>query len=61
MFYVLEGELVFQLDGTRHTVGVGGTAYSPRGFVHAYQNFTTSNARLLIASMPGAFGGCSRS
>lgn len=55
-FYVLEGELVFQLDGARHTVGPGGTVYSPRGVVHAYQNFTTSDARLLIATMPGAFG-----
>lgn len=56
LFYVLEGEFVFQLDGVRHTVGPGGTVYSPRGVVHAYQNFTTSNARLLIATMPGAFG-----
>jgi len=56
LFYVLEGELVFQLDGVRHTVGPGGTVYSPRGVVHAYQNFTTSDARLLIATMPGAFG-----
>jgi quercetin dioxygenase-like cupin family protein len=56
LFYVLEGELVFQLDGVRHTVGRGGTVYSPRGVVHAYQNFTASDARLLIATMPGAFG-----
>jgi quercetin dioxygenase-like cupin family protein len=55
-FYVLDGELVFQLDGVRHTVGPGGMVYSPRGVVHAYQNFTTSDARLLIATMPGAFG-----
>lgn len=56
LFHVLEGELVFQLDGVRHIVGPGGTVYSPRGVVHAYQNFTASNARLLIATMPGAFG-----
>jgi quercetin dioxygenase-like cupin family protein len=55
-FYVLDGEIVFQFDGVRHTVGPGGLAYSPRGVVHAYQNFTTSDARLLIATMPGAFG-----
>lgn len=56
LFCVLEGELVFRLDEVRHTVGPGGTVYSPRGVVHAYQNFTTSDARLLIATMPGAFG-----
>ncbi|MEP6495542.1 MAG: cupin domain-containing protein [bacterium] len=56
LFFVLEGEFVFQLDGVRHTVGPGGTVYSPRGVVHAYQNFTASDARLLIANFPGAFG-----
>lgn len=56
LFFVLEGELVFQLDGTRYTVGPGGTVYSPRHVVHAYQNFTATKARLLIATMPGAFG-----
>jgi mannose-6-phosphate isomerase-like protein (cupin superfamily) len=56
LFYVLDGELVFELDGVRHTVRAGGTVYSPRGVVHAYQNFTTADARLLIATMPGAFG-----
>lgn len=55
-FYVLDGEIVFQLDGVRHTVGPGGFVYSPRNVVHAYQNFTDRDARLLIATMPGAFG-----
>lgn len=44
---------MLKLDGVRHTVGPGGTVYSPREIVHAYQNFTTSDARLLIATMPG--------
>jgi quercetin dioxygenase-like cupin family protein len=57
LFYVLEGEIVFELDGTMHTVRPGGTVYLRRGVVHAYQNFTTSNARLLIATIPGAFSG----
>jgi quercetin dioxygenase-like cupin family protein len=55
LFYVLEGELVFELDGERHTVGAGDTVYLHRGVVHAYQNFTTSDARLLIATTPGGF------
>ena len=57
LFYVLEGELVFELDGERHTVRAGDTVYLRRGVVHAYQNFTTSDARLLIATVPGMFSG----
>jgi quercetin dioxygenase-like cupin family protein len=57
LFYILEGELVFELDGERHTVRAGDTVYLRRGVVHAYQNFTTSDARLLIATTPGVFSG----
>ena len=57
LFYVLEGEIVFELDGNRHTVRSGGTVYLRRGVVHAYQNFTTVPARLLIVTTPGAFSG----
>jgi quercetin dioxygenase-like cupin family protein len=57
LFYLLEGELVFELDGERHVVRAGDTVYLRRGVVHAYQNFTTSNARLLIATTPGEFSG----
>ena len=55
LFHVLEGEIVFDLDGERHTVGSGGTVYLRRGVVHAYQNFTATDARLLIATTPGGF------
>ncbi len=54
-FYVLEGELVFELDGERHTIGAGGSVWLRRGVVHAYQNFTDRDARLLIVTTPGAF------
>ena len=55
LFYVLEGELVFELDGERHTVRAGDTVYLRRGVVHTYQNFTNSDVRLLIATTPGMF------
>lgn len=55
LFYVLEGDLVFELDGEQHTVSTGGTVYLRRGIVHAYQNFTERPARLLIATTPGEF------
>lgn len=56
-FYVLDGELVFEIDGERHTVGAGGSVWLRRGVVHAYQNFTDRDARLLIVTTPGAFCG----
>ena len=55
LFYVLEGELVFELDGERHTARAGDTVYLRRGVVHTYQNFTTSDVQLLIATVPGMF------
>lgn len=54
-FYVLEGELVFEIEGTRHTVGAGGSVWLRRGVVHAYHNFTATDARLLIVTTPGGF------
>jgi quercetin dioxygenase-like cupin family protein len=54
-FYVLDGELVFELDGAKHTVSAGGSVYLQRGVVHRYQNFTDRDARLLIATTPGGF------
>lgn len=54
-FYVLDGELVFELDGACTTIGAGGSVWMPRGVVHAYQNFTAHEARLLIVTVPGRF------
>jgi quercetin dioxygenase-like cupin family protein len=51
-FYVLSGELVFEVDGTRHVVREGGSIYLRRGMTHRYQNFTDRDARLLIAVTP---------
>ena len=55
VFYVLEGELIFEVNGVRDTVGPGGTVYLKRGIPHRYQNLTKHDARLLIAVTPGAF------
>lgn len=54
-FYVLDGELVFELDGVVHTVAAGGSVFLQRGVVHRYQNFTERDARLLIVTTPGDF------
>ncbi len=54
-FYVLDGELVFEVDGVRHTVREGGSVGLMRGTPHRYQNFTDRDARLLIVTTPGDF------
>lgn len=54
-FYVLDGELVFEMDDARTTVGAGGSVWLRRGVVHRYQNFTARDARLLIVTTPGRF------
>jgi mannose-6-phosphate isomerase-like protein (cupin superfamily) len=51
-FYVLDGELVFEVDGVRRTVRAGGSVFLRRGVTHRYQNFTDRDARLLIATTP---------
>ena len=56
-FYVLDGELVFEIDSERATVGPGGSVWLQRGVVHRYQNFTDRDARLLIVTAPGGFHG----
>jgi quercetin dioxygenase-like cupin family protein len=55
LFYVLEGELVFEADGERFTAVAGSTVYLRRGVAHRYQNFTNETARLLIVTTPGEF------
>jgi quercetin dioxygenase-like cupin family protein len=54
-FYVLEGELTFEVDGDRTVLGAGGSVFAPRGTAHAYQNFSPAGARLLVMVTPGDF------
>lgn len=51
-FYVLDGELVFEVDGAKHILRAGDSLFLTRGVVHRYQNFTQRDARLLIAVTP---------
>jgi len=51
-FYVLEGELLFHLDGSDRSVGAGGFVSVPRGIPHAFL-VTSEVARSLILITPG--------
>lgn len=51
-FYVLEGELTFELDGEAVAVAPGDFLHVPRGVVHAFAN-GPRQARLLATFVPG--------
>lgn len=51
-FYVLEGQLTWQVDGRRFTGGAGSSAFAPRGTVHTFQNFHDGTAHILVMVTP---------
>jgi quercetin dioxygenase-like cupin family protein len=55
-FYVLSGEVLFELEGATDPLhlGAGGFLFAPRDRRHGYRNIGTVAARLLVLAMPGA-------
>jgi len=54
-FYVLDGEITAETDGQRSVLHAGGCAFGQRGTVHAFQNFGTATAHMLVMVTPGGF------
>jgi quercetin dioxygenase-like cupin family protein len=54
-FYVLEGELTFQLRDELFTRKAGEVAFAPRGVPHTYANLSGADARALIVCTPAGF------
>ena len=54
-FYVLEGELEFQIAGRAVRAGAGSLVVAPRGAVHAFPIAIGSRARFLNLHAPGGF------
>ena len=54
-FYVLEGELTFQLHDQLRTVGPGEIVFVPRGAPHTFANLSDAPARQLIVCTPAGF------
>lgn len=54
-FYVIEGELLFQIGDDQHTLTTGTYAFGPRGVPHAYRNTGDGPARILVIYTPGNF------
>jgi mannose-6-phosphate isomerase-like protein (cupin superfamily) len=55
LFWVLEGELTFQLGGEHLTRRAGELAFAPRGVHHAFANLGDAEARTLIVCTPAGF------
>jgi quercetin dioxygenase-like cupin family protein len=54
VFLVLEGEVWFDLDGTKHLAGPGTSVYMPRGVPHTFR-VQSPVAKMLGFMTPGAF------
>ena len=52
MVYVLEGEIVVNIDGNERRVGAGGMTFTPKGVPHAFI-VVSDSARLLTMQTPG--------
>ncbi|HVF77803.1 MAG TPA: cupin domain-containing protein [Solirubrobacteraceae bacterium] len=50
--YVLEGELLVDIEGEQHRVGQGGFFFAPRGIPHAFM-VTSETALVLALQTPG--------
>ena len=51
-FYVLDGEITWEVDGQRFTGTAGTSAFAPRGTAHTYQNFRDETAHILVMETP---------
>lgn len=56
-FYVLEGEMLFEVAGQMCAAPAGAFVFVPPGTVHAFRNPTSEAAKLLITFVPGGFEG----
>jgi mannose-6-phosphate isomerase-like protein (cupin superfamily) len=54
-FYVLDGELTFQLGDEVFTGHAGEVAFAPRGAHHTFANHSGADARTLIVCTPAGF------
>lgn len=52
-YYVLEGEVEFEIDGERVTIGAGDFARLPANTIHAFKGASPEGSRVLIFAAPG--------
>src|SRR3954468_6534937 len=54
-FYVLEGELIFQVGDALHAKGAGELSFAPRNVPHALANHSDAPARYVLVCTPAGF------
>src|SRR4051795_5444184 len=54
-FYLLEGELIFQVDEALVTKGVGELSFAPRNVAHTLANHGDASARYMLVCTPAGF------
>ena len=52
-WYILEGDYLFEIDGTQLHAGPGDTVFAPRGSRHTFQNVGTTPGKTLVTVVPG--------
>jgi mannose-6-phosphate isomerase-like protein (cupin superfamily) len=57
LFYVLEGEHVFQVGDQEFQAGPGGVVFAPRGVAHAQRRVVSRTGRILVLTSPAGFEG----
>jgi len=53
VFYIIEGEFEFRLDGRIEKAGPGAVVTAPRGTAHTFKNCGDADGRILIVGAPG--------
>ncbi len=51
-FYILEGEITFQIGGERRVAGPGTFVHMPIGNLHAFKNETDQPVKMLVSFAP---------
>jgi quercetin dioxygenase-like cupin family protein len=54
-FYMLEGELIFQVDDALHNKGAGELSFAPRNVAHTLANHSNAPARYVLVCTPAGF------
>jgi quercetin dioxygenase-like cupin family protein len=54
-FYILEGELTFQVEDALATKGAGEISFAPRNVAHTLANHSEATARYLLICTPAGF------
>ena len=54
-FYMLEGELIFQVDDALVTKGAGELSFAPRNVPHTLANHSDAPARYVLVCTPAGF------